>query len=149
MNNKLIFWQVFSDIWLLDVKSWTWGEVFVHNEIYAAPHLWSHPAVMVDKTIVVFANPIKSTVNSVAASLMTGVPQSLMQMYSLDCSELETNYSCSWQPVLNSNKRIPASSHHSVNVCEDMILIFGGVSDKQALQTANNFLVFVTPFWTD
>jgi hypothetical protein len=73
----------------------------------------------------------------------------LMKMYSLDCSELEMSQKCSWRAVLGNNKSIPASSLHSVNVCEDMILIFGGLSDKQTVQTANNTLVFVTPFWTD
>ena len=141
--------QVFSDVWLLNVKSWTWLEISVNNEIYAAPQLWSHPAVMVDQTIVVFASPVTSTVNIAAASLITGVPRALMQMYSLDCSELESNSSCSWQPILSNNKNILASSLHSVNVCEDSILIFGGLSDKRTVQTANNSLVFVTPFWTE
>ena len=131
------------------MESWTWHEISVNNKIYAAPQLWSHPAVMVDKTIVVFATPVTSTVNSAAASLMTGVPQALMKMYTLDCSELEASRSCSWRPVLSNNKSIFASSLHSVNICEDMILIFGGLSDKQTVQTASNSLVFVTPFWTD
>ena len=104
---------------------------------------------MIDQTVVVFASPVTSTVNSAAASLMTGIPQALMKVYSLDCSELETSQKCSWRAVLSNNKSIPASSLHSVNVCEDMILIFGGLSGKQTVQTANNTLVFVTPFRTD
>ena len=140
---------VFSDVWLLNVENWTWHEVSVHNKMYAAPQLWSHPAVMVDKTIVVFAAPLTSSVNSAAASLMTGVPQALMKIYSLDCSELGTRLSCTWRPIFSNNKSISASSLHSVNICEDMILIFGGLSDKQTVQTASNSLVFVTPFWTD
>jgi hypothetical protein len=139
---------VFSNVWFLNVQSWTWYEISVNNSIYAAPQLWSHPAVMIDRTAVVFANPVTSTVNSAAASLMTGVPRALMKLYSLDCSELETSQKCSWRPVLSNNKSIPASSLHSVNVCEDMILIFGGLSDEQTVQTANNTPVFVTPFWT-
>jgi hypothetical protein len=139
---------VFSNVWFLNVQSWTWNEISVNNSIYAAPQLWSHPAVMIDRTAVVFANPVTSTVNSAAASLMTGVPRALMKLYSLDCSELETSQKCSWRPVLSNNKSIPASSLHSVNVCEDMILIFGGLSDEQTVQTANNTPVFVTPFWT-
>ena len=140
---------MFSDVWLLNVESWTWYEISVNNSIYAAPQLWSHPAVMIDQTVVVFASPVTSTVNSAAASLMTGIPQALMKMYSLDCSELETSQKCSWRAVLSNNKSIPASSLHSVNVCEDVILIFGGLIGKQTFQTANNTLVFVTPFWTD
>jgi hypothetical protein len=139
---------VFSDVWLLNVESWTWYEISVNNSIYAAPQLWSHPAVMIDQTVVVFASPVTSTINSAAASLMTGIPQALMKMYSLDCSELETSQKCSWRAVLSNNKSIPASSLHSVNVCEDVILIFGGLIGKQTFQTANNTLVFVTPFWT-
>ena len=141
---------MFSDVWMLNVVNWTWHEISVKNEIYAAPELWSHPAVMVEQTIIVFASPVRSTVSSLAASLMTGVPQALMQMYSLDCSELLTSRSCSWRPlILNNNKSIGTSSLHSVNVCEDMILIFGGLTDKHTTQTASNSLVFVTPFWTD
>lgn len=140
---------MFSDVWLLNVGSWTWNEISVKNEIYAAPQLWSHPATMVDQTIVVFASPVSSTVTSAAVSLMTGLRQSLMQMYSLDCSKLETAYCCSWQPVVSNNKSIHATSLHSVSTCEDMIVIFGGLSDKQTVQTANNILVFVTPFWTE
>ena len=136
-------------MWLLNVDNWTWHEVSVNNKMYAAPQLWSHPAVMVDETIVVFATPLTSSVNSAAASLMTGVPRALMRIYSLDCSGLGTSRSCSWRPVLSNNTSVPASSLHSVNICEDMILIFGGLSDKQAVQTASNSLVFVTPFWTD
>ena len=140
---------MFSDVWLLNVNIWTWHEISVNNEIHAAPQLWSHPAVMVDKTIVVFASAMTSTVNLAAASLITGMPRALMQMYCLDCSELQSNHSCSWQPIVSNNKNIPASSLHSVNVCENNILIFGGLSDKRTVQTANNSLVFVTPFWTD
>ncbi|CAB4027824.1 F-box only 42 [Paramuricea clavata] len=141
--------MVFSDVWFLNVESWTWYEISVNNSIYAAPQLWSHPAVKIDQTVVVFPCPVTSTVNSAAASLITGVPQALMKMYSLDYSELETSRKCSWRADLSNNKSLPASSLHSVNVCEDMILIFGGLSDEQTVQTANNTIVFVTPFWTD
>lgn len=136
-------------MWLLDVQSWTWFEMSVNNMMFAAPQLWSHPAVMVDETILVFAGPVKSTIRTAAASLMTRLQQALMHVYTLDCSELEAKHSCSWQPVMQNSKGIPASSLHSVNVTEDMIVIFGGLSDKQTVQTVNDSLVLVTSFWTD
>ncbi|CAB4013546.1 Hypothetical predicted protein [Paramuricea clavata] len=99
---------------------------------------------MIDQTVVVFASPVTSTANSAAAILITGVPQALMKMYSLDCSELETSRKCSWRAVLSNNKSLLASSLHSVNVCEG--LIFGGLSDEQTVQTANNTKVEIRRF---
>lgn len=135
-------------MWLLDVQGWTWREIEVHNRIYAAPQLWSHPAVMVEDSVLVFASPSRTREISSAAALMTGVAQARMQMYTMDCSELSTHHRCSWQPVLDITKSTPASSLHSVNVCEDTIVIFGGLSCRDDAQTANNSLVFVTPFWS-
>ncbi|XP_046858018.1 F-box only protein 42-like isoform X2 [Xenia sp. Carnegie-2017] len=136
----------FSDVWLLNVNCWTWHEVAVNDKIYEAPQLWSHPAVMVNTTVVVFSRPKRPTKRSAALYLQT--PQTPMLMYLLDCCELETSHSCRWKNVLSSrNQSIPTTSLHSVDVGDNMILIFGGLEDRETIQTTHNALIMVSPFW--
>lgn len=43
---------VMSDVWLLTMtgRVWTWSELTVHNQQWAASHLWCHPACRVSVT---------------------------------------------------------------------------------------------------
>ena len=115
--------KLFSDIWLLNLRTMTWSEIKVNHGELEAPQLWCHPAIKVLDRLVVFSsssNPTEtddSRVNQDALSLQT---------YILDCSQLMTQGCCTWQQRRDSSRILAATSLHSVVRGRGEFFIFGG-----------------------
>ncbi|XP_020913708.1 F-box only protein 42 [Exaiptasia diaphana] len=133
--------QLFNDVWLLHLKTMTWTEVQVYKHELEAPQIWCHPAVKVHDKIVIFSSSSEPSNNdSNTNEVLT------LQTYTLDCSQVLTQGSCTWQPRNDAFKKITATSLHSVVKGREEFFIFGGRTNLlEGAWKIVNTLVKVTP----
>jgi len=144
--------ELFSDAWLLQIKTWRWSRISIGNDLHEPPDLWSHASTMVNNHVIVFSeekkcpycrcsiqnyhiSKVRPAVDSKSCSCGRRNPEDLiqlsspkLQMYSLDCTNiLFSSMSVMWDDYKYLTPSPPSRRLFTAVNGVNEIIIFGGL----------------------